>query len=141
MAKKYEVNSTIRRINKLTLFLARRGWGRQVMLTTTGRRSGQPREVPLSPITVDGVEFLVAPYGEVAWVRNVRANPEVTIRKGRETRLASLSEVTGEVPDVLKEYWDREAFAHQYMDVPDSPTIDDFDASGKSFPVFRVVSA
>lgn len=56
-------------------------------------------------------------------------------------RFARLFEVTGEVPAVLKEYWDREAIVHQYMDVPDSPTVDDFATTGDSFPVFRVESS
>lgn len=138
MAKKYEVNSTIRRVNKMTSFMAKRGWGRQVLLTTTGRRTGQPRQVPISPITLDGREYFVAPYGEVAWVKNVRQTPDVTIRKGKETRSATLAEMTGEVPNVLKEYWDRESYVHAYMDVPDPPTVEDFVASGDNYPVFRV---
>ncbi len=112
-----------------------------MVLTTTGRKTGEPRQVPLSPVTVDGEQYLVAPYGPVAWVENARANREVTIRKGSKTLSANLVEVTGEVPRVLKEYWDREAIVHQYMDVPDAPTVDDFAARGDRFPVFRVEPA
>jgi len=138
MAKKYEVTSSIRLMNRMTAFMARRGWGRQVLLTTTGSNSGEPREVPISPITVDGTEYFVAPYGEVAWVKNVRSRPKVSVRRGNKSRDAVLAEVTGEAPEVLKGYWDREGFVHQYMDVPEPPTVDDFAASGDSFPVFRV---
>lgn len=141
MAKKYEVTPTIRRVNTMTSFLARRGWGRQELLTTTGRKSGEPRQVPITPITVDDTEYLVAPYGSVAWVRNARAMPEVTIRRGRKTRSAVLVDVTGEAPEVLMAYWEREGFVHQYMDVPEAPTVDDFAASGTSYPVFRVEPA
>jgi deazaflavin-dependent oxidoreductase (nitroreductase family) len=140
VAKKYEVTATIRGVNRMTSFMAKRGWGRQVLLTTTGRKSGEPRQVPISPITVDGAEYIVAPYGEVAWVHNVRSRPNVSVRKGKESRAAVLVEVTGQAPEVLKSYWGREGFVHQYMDVPESPTVDDFAASGESFPVFRVES-
>jgi hypothetical protein len=65
MAKKYEVTGSI---NRLTSVLARLGVGRTQMMTTTGRKSGEARRVPVSPIVVDGVEYLVSPYGERAWV-------------------------------------------------------------------------
>lgn len=38
--------------------------------------------------------WLVAPYGEVQWVRNVRANPSVTLRYGRTTDQFETREVT-----------------------------------------------
>ncbi len=45
------------------------------VLTTTGRTSGEPRQVPVSPIAMGGQEYLVSPYGNVGWVHNARANP------------------------------------------------------------------
>ena len=138
MAKAYEVNGMVKAINMMMTFTAGRGWGHQELLTTVGARSGKQRQVPVSPIAVDGVEYLVAPYGEVAWVGNARASSSVTLRKGKNTRRCTLVEVTGEAAEVLKAYWDKEPFVHQYMDVPESPTVDDFANTGSAFPVFRV---
>lgn len=45
-------------------------------LTVTGRRSGQPRRVPVLPVQVGSHRYLVAPYGESEWVRNLRASSE-----------------------------------------------------------------
>lgn len=138
MAKKYVVTSVTRDVNRVTSFFARRGWGRLQLLTTTGRSSGESREVPVAPIEVGGVEYLVAPYGSVSWVKNVRANPQVQMRKGKTVRSCVLHEVTGDAAEVLEAYWDKEPFTHQYMDVPESPSVEDFAASGDAFPVFRV---
>src|SRR5687768_3695639 len=60
-----------------------------ILLTTTGRRSGQPRVTPLLGIR-DGDRFLlVASFGgddrHPQWFRNLQANPEATIQLGGET--------------------------------------------------------
>lgn len=52
-------------------------------LTTTGRRSGLPREIEIWFTRYDGREYLVAETGEAAhWVRNLRADPRVRWRVG-----------------------------------------------------------
>jgi deazaflavin-dependent oxidoreductase (nitroreductase family) len=54
-----------------------------VYLTTTGRRSGLPREIEIWFTTRDGRYYLAAEHGEKAgWVRNVRADERVTFRVG-----------------------------------------------------------
>ena len=73
MAKEYRRTATVRGIGVAMTWLARRDRGPAHILTTTGRRTGTPRAVPVSPIELDGVEYLVAPYGPVAWVLNLRA--------------------------------------------------------------------
>src|ERR1700756_2786607 len=52
------------------------------LLTTTGRRSGQPRTTPVRTVTVDGRRYLVAAYGPVGWVHNIREQPSVELRRG-----------------------------------------------------------
>lgn len=68
---------------------ARRSEGRVVegseppylYLTTTGRRSGQPREIELWFTSRDGSYYLIAETGERAqWVRNLRADARVRWR-------------------------------------------------------------
>ena len=138
MAKNYQVTGMIRTVNWVMAWLARRGRGPAHVLTTTGRSSGDPRSVPVSPIARDGVEYLVSPYGEVAWVKNVRANPVVTLEREKTIRTCRLVEVTGQAPEVVKAYYEREGFARKYMDVPDDPSLADFEAASAAFPVFRV---
>lgn len=138
MAKEYRVTPMIRRVNKLTSWLARKGRGPSEVLTTTGRKSGEPRSVPITPITCGSVEYIVSPYGERHWVKNVRHNPSVTLERGGRRRSAQLVEVTGEVTEVVKAYYEKESFARKYMDVPDAPALDDFIETADRFPVFRV---
>ena len=61
--------------NRSIAFLTRHGvsvWGSRV-LEVRGRRSGEPRRVPVNLLAFEGREYLVAPRGETEWVRNVRA--------------------------------------------------------------------
>ena len=60
-------------------------------LTVPGRRTGRARTVPVIPVEVEGIRYLVSPYGESQWVRNLRAAGKATLaRKGKvETFQAS----------------------------------------------------
>ena len=43
------------------------------LVTIRGRKSGLPRTTPLAVIEVGGGRWIWAPWGEVQWVRNLRA--------------------------------------------------------------------
>jgi deazaflavin-dependent oxidoreductase (nitroreductase family) len=56
-------------------------------LTTTGRRTGLPREIEIWFTERDSRFYVIAEHRERAnWVRNIRANPHVQVRVG-ELRL------------------------------------------------------
>ncbi len=59
-----------------------------LLLTTTGRKSGQPRVTPLQYEEIDGAYYLGAARGlQADWVRNLQANPKVEVRvKARRFR-------------------------------------------------------
>jgi len=139
MAKQYEVTTGKRVVTWIMAQAARLGMGNFVVLTTTGRKSGKLREVTLSPVEDGGVEYLVSPYGDSDWVINVRANSVATIRRGRSEETVRLTEVTGTKPELVKRYYDREAFARGFMEVPGDATVDDFASVAERFPVFEVV--
>ena len=48
-------------------------------LTVVKRTSKQPQKIPVTPLEIDGVKYLVSAYGETQWVKNVRANPDVKL--------------------------------------------------------------
>lgn len=56
-------------------------WGGYFLtLTTTGRRSGLPRQTPLNYAILDGHVYLLSGFGVRAdWYRNLIADPRVTI--------------------------------------------------------------
>ena len=72
---------TRRLVNPLAMRLNARGGA---TLTVLGRRTGKPRKVPVIPVELGGSRYLVSPYGESEWVRNLRAagNGELS-HKGR----------------------------------------------------------
>ncbi|MBN1221037.1 MAG: nitroreductase family deazaflavin-dependent oxidoreductase [Anaerolineae bacterium] len=57
-------------------------YGRLVLLLTTiGRKSGQPRVTPLQYEEIDGIIYVAAARGQQAdWFRNIVANPKVEVR-------------------------------------------------------------
>jgi deazaflavin-dependent oxidoreductase (nitroreductase family) len=141
MARIYVVTKATRRVNKLTMWLARRGWGKQVVLTTTGRKSGQPHSIPVSPLDIRGVGYIVSPYGEVDWVKNVRADKNVVLRQGRHNRKVTLAEVPVARRGVLLHaYWKQERITRPYFDVPANPGPSDFAVGAESHPVFKIVT-
>jgi F420H(2)-dependent quinone reductase len=69
--------------------LGRLGGHPLIILTTTGRKTGQPHSTPVIGIP-DGPDWLVvASNGGAAtqplWARNIEACPEVTVRRGKRT--------------------------------------------------------
>jgi deazaflavin-dependent oxidoreductase (nitroreductase family) len=138
VAKEYEVTPGKRVISWLMAKAAGLGLGNFVVLTITGRNSGRPRNVTVSPISDHEGRYLVSPYGDSGWVLNARAAPSAIIKRGSSLTHVRLVEVTGQKPELVKTYYEREPFARRFMDVPGEPTVDDFASVPARFPVFRI---
>jgi deazaflavin-dependent oxidoreductase (nitroreductase family) len=60
------------------------------LVTIRGRKSGLPRTTPLAIIEVGGRRWVWAPWGEVLWVRNLRAAGRATIAvRGRKEEVSA----------------------------------------------------
>lgn len=71
-----------------------------LLLTTTGRKSGQPRVMPLQYERVDDTIVIGSMHGMQAdWVKNAVANPEVKLQIGRET-VYGTAEATDDIEKV-----------------------------------------
>lgn len=83
--------------NKVIIVLSRLGIGfgtkGPVILTVTGRKSGQPRATPVTPMFVDGKQY-VAAAPEAAWIANVRADPAATLSRGRRVQAVRVVELS-----------------------------------------------
>ena len=55
-------------------------------LTTTGRKTGLPREIEIWFVSFDNKYYILAEHREQAdWVKNIRAHPHVRVRVGEQT--------------------------------------------------------
>ena len=91
----------MRRLNARLATNLRRGkgpTGTVLVLTTTGRRSGLPRDTPLQFEDVDGVLHVASALGTQAdWFRNVVADPRVTVTLRGRAFAATAEPVTDPV--------------------------------------------
>jgi deazaflavin-dependent oxidoreductase (nitroreductase family) len=103
MAERYVAPDWFTRnvFNRIVAGLIRVGvsvWGSRV-LEVRGRKSGEPRRVPVNVLALDGTTYLVAPRGHTQWVRNLRAAGEGVLLLGRRREHF----VASEIPDIEKE--------------------------------------
>jgi deazaflavin-dependent oxidoreductase (nitroreductase family) len=115
---------------------------RSYLLTTQGRKTGQPRTNPVVPVEHGGRRWLVAPYGPVSWVHNARAAGRVSLARRRDTRHYTIREVSpDEAGPVLKRYVRRAPSARQYFQATKDSPVEDFIAEADRHPVFELIPA
>ena len=68
--------------------------GQNALLTVRGRTSGEPRTFPVTILDAGGHRYVFSAFGEVNWVRNLRAAGEATIRRGRRDEAVTAVELT-----------------------------------------------
>ena len=142
MARTYRMNAFTRFGNSMAAALIRLGVGPAGLrlLRVRGRTTGLPRTTPVNVLELDGRRWLVAPYGEVSWVRNVRAAGQADLLRGGRVEHIRPREATAEeaVP-VLRAYLGQlRRVVGPYFDVTaDSPDAA-FAAEAPRHPVFLV---
>jgi len=112
------------------------------LLTTRGRRSGFLRSVPLSVLDSERGRFLVSPYGETDWVRNLRTDGFATLRRGGWIELVSVRELDPrEAAPLLREYLDhpRSVVVAPYFEASPGAPAETFETEAERHPVFQVV--
>ncbi len=117
--------------------------GRQTqLLTVVGRRSGRRYSTPVKLVDHAGERWLVAPYGERAWVRNARAAGWAELRRGRHSERVDLTEVApAEAGPVLREYLRTTPVTRPFFDVSADSPPEEFAAEAARHPVFRIAHA
>ena len=63
------------------------------LVTIRGRKSGEPRTTPVAIIESGDRRWVWAPWGEVNWVRNLRAAGRATIEVRRQTEDVTATEL------------------------------------------------
>ncbi len=122
--------------------LARLGLGPASVLTTRGRRTGRLRSTPVVPVQRGDRQWLVAPYGEVSWVRNARAANQVDLRHGRHSRTYTIRPVTAaEAGPILKQYVAVASATRPYFRADRSAPVSEFVAEAHLHPVFELIAS
>ena len=132
-------------INRVIVALQRRGLviGTMRLLSVPGRKSGQLRTTPVSPLTVDGKRYVVAGVEGADWVKNARAAGWGVLARGREEERVALVELPVEKRDAVLRQFPREVphgvqFFKRLYGVSGDP--DAFAALAPWCPVFEVIA-
>ncbi|GAA4985879.1 deazaflavin-dependent oxidoreductase (nitroreductase family) [Nonomuraea thailandensis] len=110
------------------------------LLTTRGRKTGRPRTNPVTVVEHAGKRWLVAPYGVVSWVHNVRADGRVTLSRRFGRRSYTVREATAqEAGPVLKLYVAVATPTRPYFRATKDSPVEAFVAEAGHHPVFELV--
>ena len=122
--------------------------GPNVLLTVKGRTSGLPRTAPVAVPEIDGRRFAIGAYGDVHWVRNLRAAGTAEIRlHGKAVpvtaRELDREEATRFFGDTVPAYvatlpWIGRLFARVLFRVAAPEVLDDPDRAAATRPVFEL---
>lgn len=143
MSKTYRLGPARRAVNVLMTTLLQLGIGAKstYLLTTTGRKTGQKRTTPVILVETDAERWLVSPYGMVAWVYNVRAQPEVTLRHGRKAEMLRAEEVGPEIAGpILWRYVRNVRVTAPFFDATRDDPIENFVEEAPRHPVFKLTA-
>jgi deazaflavin-dependent oxidoreductase (nitroreductase family) len=144
MVKTYHVNVADRVEMVLLRALLRAGvtMGTTSLLTVRGRKSGQPHTVPVVLVEQDGQRWLVAPYGVVQWVRNIRVAGTATLARGRRSETILVTELPAqEAAPVLKQYLSHvSGGVRSYFDARKDSPVEAFEREASRHPVFQIAA-
>jgi deazaflavin-dependent oxidoreductase (nitroreductase family) len=97
-------------MNKVFMFMLRLGLpisGKEgpVVLTVPGRKSGQPRSTPITPMYVGDLRYVVAGFPGADWERNARAADTATLTAGKKSETVRMVELsTDEARPLLRQF-------------------------------------
>ena len=113
---------------------------KSVMLEVKGRRSGEPRSVPVNWVEHDGNRYLVSPRGESEWVRNVRAGGGQAVLRHGKRKSVRLEELpAGERAPIIQAYLRENAMStKQHFGIDPRSDITEFERIAHLHPVFRI---
>ena len=113
------------------------------LITIRGRKSGLPRTTPVAIIDVSGRRWVWAPWGEVQWVRNLRAAGQATITVRRRKEEVTATELdpaqrVGFFRDVLGPLARGMPFGVRFIRIVDGVDLDDPDDAAAGRSVFEL---
>jgi deazaflavin-dependent oxidoreductase (nitroreductase family) len=67
-----------------------------MVLTVAGRKSGEPRSTPITPMYVDDERYVVSGFPGADWVKNARAAGTATLTSGKTSETVRMVELSPE---------------------------------------------
>ena len=67
-----------------------------MVLTVPGRKSGEPRSTPITPMYVDDERYVVSGFPGADWVKNARAADTATLTSGKTAETVRMVELSPE---------------------------------------------
>ncbi len=113
------------------------------LLTVRGRKSGQPRTIPIVVLEQDGKRYLLSPFGIVDWVRNLRASGVATLTRKRQTEQVAARELSAEeAGQVLSTFFasGKKPPILGYFGVTAQSSPEEFERAAASHPAFALES-
>jgi deazaflavin-dependent oxidoreductase (nitroreductase family) len=143
LPKQFRISRGQRVVNRLMARLIR--WGlvpHSFVMTVPGRKTGRPRMTPVTLVEHDdGKRWLVAPYGPVNWVHNVRAAGRVLVeRRGFHQSFDVREVVGGEAAPVLQEYLRIAGAVRSYFYANRDSPVEVFVKEAHLHPVFELTA-
>lgn len=142
-APAYQPSWIQQRANTMLTRALRKGRGPSFMrlLTVNGRITGKPRTTPVVPVRDGDRVWVVAPFGEVAWVHYARAAGRIELRRGDDHHAYAARELDAdEAVPVLRRYLAKPSrfFVRRYVDVTADSPDDAIAAEAGRHPVFEL---
>jgi deazaflavin-dependent oxidoreductase (nitroreductase family) len=109
------------------------------LLTVRGRKTGQWRTTPVAVVEQQGQRYLVAAFGVVGWVYNLRAAGEATLTRGRCVETIRAIELEPkEAAAVLRVCLASTDSFQSYFTVTAQSSLEEFEQEACRHPVFLV---
>ena len=145
MAKRFQYSLVFKAGNVLTRSLLALGvrFNDSALITVPGRKTGVPRSTPITVIDVDGQRYVQSPFGNVDWVRNLRAAGTATLSWGNRRQTVTATELSPEqAAPVIKSMLARAPkMIRAYFDVTAESSLDDIIRDAPNHAVFAVQPA
>jgi deazaflavin-dependent oxidoreductase (nitroreductase family) len=143
MAKKYRPSLGMKAANSIVRVLLALGIkaGANTVITVPGRKTGRPQSTPITMVELDGQRYIQSPFGQVNWVRNLRAAGKARLSLGRRSETVAVRELTPEqaAPVLKSMLTGAPKFISDYFDVTADSSLDDFVRDAPNHAMFVVV--
>jgi len=139
--KTFQSNLSRRLINAVSTAGIKLGLGpsQRYLLSVDGRITHMPHTTPVSLIIDGRTRYLVAPYGEVGWVRNARVAGVVALARGGTSERFTLKTLQGvAAASILKRYLKLEPITRPFFGVSPYAPAEAFEAEVATHPVFKL---